>query len=1014
MSPPKEPDSPAPSGAADAPSIERRALEIFPSLVELPATDLAREIERLRLQDAALAAALERLVAFDERETGPLERAREQFDEVVERFAQEPIGPRPPYEALGPWHLLERLGSGGMGDVWLAERRKDEFAQVAAVKVIRAGMASAPVVRRFEIERRALARLQHPGIAVLLDGGVAPDGRPWFAMERVDGLPITEFANQRSLSIEGRLRLVLRACDAVEAAHRALVVHRDLKPSNILVTRGGDPKLLDFGLAKILAPEDETDPPAAARTELLAMTPAYAAPEQMRGGPITTQTDVYALGVVLYELLCGELPHARRGGSVEELSESVRREITERPSQRVAQRARDAEEGPGSIAPMRSRAWARRLAGDLDVIVLEALQAEPSRRYASVAALAEDLRRFLDGRPVRARPDTFGYRARKFLRRHSAATVGVAAAVLLLVGGVVATSWQAEKARREARRAERVRDALAGLFEQSSPEASGKRDPPASEILETGAERVDRELAASEPEVAAELLSTIAEALVQLGRLDAAITRASRAVELAESLADPPARILSLALRARSDAQAELRRYDEAEAGMRQALAATLREYGPEHLETARAERGLAFVFDMSGHVDQALPLDEHALKVFRRELPEGDPRIADQLTNLGATYDWLDRTEDAVRSYREALGIFERRLGADHPKVAGTLVNYGVALAWADRRDEALPVIERAIRIRRAKLPPNHPWIAFALNQYSVVLSQLERLDEATAASKEALAMQRANDPNHPDIPSSLNSIAVDELARGDAAEAGRLLDEALEMSLRMGWQDDPRRWQWLANSGRVLMELGRLDAAEPRLRESLDRRTRDGGENSDLARSLSPWGTWLRLSGRLDEAIAAHRRSQQLVADGLSPEHALAMGARLELAQDLMARRGAGDLAEADRESRAVLARWIEEGPADRRRILDAELVVARIELLRGDLSGGLGRLTSLLPRQVARRGATALQGLETEIYLAQAQGASRVGDLVARYAAERGEHHPAVERVRAELAAMAGSAS
>ena len=438
----------------------------------------------------------------------------------------------PPPERLGVWTLGERLGAGGMGEVWAAERSEGGFHQRAAVKLVRSGMSSREIVARFQMERQLLARLNHAAIARLLDGGVAPDGRPWFAMERVDGEPITDYAESRALPLVERLRLLIEVARAVDSAHRSLVLHRDLKPSNILVTGSGEPKLLDFGLAKLLEPESD---PRLTRSDVRALTPAYAAPEQVLGEPVTMATDVYALGVLLYELTTGELPHVRRSPTAEGLAEEISRETIERPSSRVRRSSAeiDARE---AIAGMSRARLAHRLKGDLDTIVLAALQREPERRYPTAAAFADDLERFLDGRPVAARRDTLGYRTRKFVGRHRVAVAAALLVTLSLVAGAVATLWQARAVRIESERTARVRDFLASIFGSLDPDLGPGRDASAATLLADAAARVEVELG-DEPRIAAELYVALGRAWLALDRYDEADRLARRSYELARASA---------------------------------------------------------------------------------------------------------------------------------------------------------------------------------------------------------------------------------------------------------------------------------------------------------------------------------------------------------------------------------------------------------------------------------------------------------------------------------------------
>jgi serine/threonine-protein kinase len=985
----------------------RRASERFDELVELDEAARAARLAELSAADPALGAELAGLLDAD--------RASQDFlaapaDELLTTFAAELAGETEgglaPGERLGAWRVLRPLGRGGMGEVWAVERADGEFELEAALKLLKRGLDSEQMLRRFRAERQILARLRHPSIARFYDGGVARDGRPYYVLELVVGRPIT--AASAGQEVEARLARFLAACDAVDAAHRALVVHRDLKPSNILVTESGDVKLLDFGIAKVLS-DDGDGADERTRVDQRALTPAYAAPEQILGEPVTTATDVYALGVVLYELLTGERPHRRSATSAARLAEEVTRETVERPS--AAARRSAAGNAPAEERE-RSTRRARQLRGDLDAIVLRALAREPERRYPSAAALAADLRRHLAGQPVEARPDSTAYRVRKFARRHRTGVAAAALALVALVAGLAVALVQAENARREAQRALRVRDLMSSIFEQSTPEVSGDPDVRASELLGQGARRIEEELATTEPEVASELLSTISVAFYQLGRFDDAERLGRRAAELLDRAPDSEATAVARerALRAYGEALIEQRRLDEAVAVLERAVRSTRAALGAEALATAHAERSYAQALNHAGRHAEALVLDRHVLEVYRRLLPAEHRELALHHISLGTTYDWLDRSEESIAAYRDGIAMLERLLGPGHTQLADPLNNLAVVLVMADRSEEALPVIERAVAIRRASVPWGHSWLAFTLSQYSGILSELDRLDESTVVAREMLEMLRANDPDDPNVPRALNRLAVDELRRGRPELAAGLFEEVFANAERIGTaRDDPRWLAWRSNASLAAIELGRLAEAQALLEESLaGRRALGGEERSDFANALAPWGTLRRLQGDFDAALEAHRRSIELIEVNRGAGHSQADAARLELAQDLLARGAPGDLDAALEAAEPVRAKWAAAGPPDRLRVLDAELVVARCRLSRNERDAARAALESLLPRQRTRRGADSPPTLETEIYLAAARGADPA-PLVARYAALRGPTHWAVERVRAELAAL-----
>jgi serine/threonine-protein kinase len=425
-----------------------RLLALFDELVELDEDARAARLGVLFGQEPALAQELSRMLAADDA-SGVLDRGMQAMAPTVVGGLE----PRPSAveDATGrrvePFVLERLLGRGGMGEVWLAAREQDGFRQQVAVKLLKRGLDGDDLVRRFTQERRILAALSHPGIARFIDGGVGEDGVPWYAMEYVEGESLAEHARARALGVRERVALVAEVAEAVAYAQNRLVVHRDLKPSNILVDAQGRVRLLDFGIAKLL---DEAPDATATATGLRAMSAAYAAPEQILDAPVSAATDVYALGVVLYELLTGVLPHERASATLETLAERVRHEETERPSARL----RGDATSTTTLGADTAQRFARQVAGELDTIVLAALRREPERRYPSAAALADDLRRWLDGRPVAAQPDTAGYRARKFVSRHRFAVGSASAVLLALVAGFGTALWQANLAREEATRAQ--------------------------------------------------------------------------------------------------------------------------------------------------------------------------------------------------------------------------------------------------------------------------------------------------------------------------------------------------------------------------------------------------------------------------------------------------------------------------------------------------------------------------------------------------------------------------------
>ncbi|MGH2609391.1 MAG: serine/threonine-protein kinase, partial [Tepidiformaceae bacterium] len=496
----------------------RRIQELFSQALEREPAERASFLALLRSQEPKLADEVESLLAADLEVDSFLERPPGDVLAVLEKLQP---GLKPG-DRIDRYAILRLLGRGGMGRVYLAERADAQYEKQVAIKVVPPGLDTEEILKRFRRERQILANLEHPNIASLLDGGTTSDGRPYLVLEYVEGEPIHRYCDRGRVPIDGRLRLFRTVCAAVQYAHQNLVVHRDLKPSNILVTAAGVPKLLDFGIAKILESGDDSGSTTATRTGLRPMSPEYASPEQVRGGAITTATDVYSLGLVLYELLTGRRAQALESLSLAELERAVLEREPERPSIAVGRSQAHARSAARATAEAVAAARAsspeglrRKLIGDLDTIVMNALQKEAERRYTSVEALSQDIQRHLDGFPVRAHPETLSYRTAKFVRRH---TVGVAAGALLtltLAAGMTGILWQArraaqerDRARTEAQKAETIAGFLTDLFRASDPNAALGDTVSVQFILERGHSRISTTLK-DQPEVRATMLTVL-------------------------------------------------------------------------------------------------------------------------------------------------------------------------------------------------------------------------------------------------------------------------------------------------------------------------------------------------------------------------------------------------------------------------------------------------------------------------------------------------------------------------
>lgn len=793
-----------------------------------------------------------------------------------------------------------------MGEVYLAEREDADFRQRVALKLVSASSPGEEFRRRFLRERRILADLQHPNIVRLLDGGVTENGRPYLAMEYVAGVPIDRYADEARLGVRDRLVLFCTVCRAVQYAHRNLVVHRDLKPGNILVTPDGEPKLLDFGIAKLLAAGDGGTT-TLTRTGGLPLTPDYASPEQVKGEPVTTASDVYALGVLLYELLSGHRPYGLRGKRPAEIERLVC-EVDPDPPSTAVDRADEAATDEGEIRPVtpevvsrarnsRPERLKRRLGGDLDTIVLKALRKEPERRYASAAALADDLERHLDGLPVAARPATPGYRISRFARRHR---VGVAASglvVLSLAAGLAAAGWQArrasvqagvaaeerDRARTEATKAERTTAFLVDLFEAADPGETRGRSVTVEEILERGRAKLDEQgELEGQPTVRAAMLHVLSRVYRKMGRHEAARPPAEEALAIRREVLPPDHPDLAESLTALGVLALHQRRLDEAEPLLRDALEIRRDAHGEAHEEVASALNDLAAVHLFRGQLDSAAvllraaieirrdlpgappeelgpPLDglatvlarkgeleasaslhREALELRRTALPPDHPDLARSLNNLATAQIRLGNDSVGEGLAREALAIW-RRVHGIHPDVARALNNLAAALERQGKLEAAAERYREALEVKRRTLGAEHPSTAVTLNNLGLVLAKLERTGEAEEALRESLGIRRsALGRGHPGVARALYNLGGLYADGGDCRRAEPLLAEALAIRRATLSTTHPSTLASAERLGACLTDLARYAEAEALFLEVLAAATESGEAGADRRRAV------------------------------------------------------------------------------------------------------------------------------------------------------------------------------
>ena len=770
----------------------------------------------------------------------------------VFRIRLDEVEPLAVGQRIGAWRIVREIGRGGMGAVYLAERADQEFEQRVAIKVVRRGMDTDEIVRRFRSERQILAHLDHPNIAKLFDGGTTEDGRPYFVMEHVEGRPIDQFCAERKLPVRERLELFRQACAAIHFAHQNLIVHRDLKPANILVTADGVPKLLDFGIAKLLDPTQ--DPLALTRLDLRPMTPEYASPEQVRGEPITTASDVYSLGVLLYRLLTGQRPY-RPTTDHQALADAICKTEPVRPSSVIAR--------AGEVKPpdAETRLLRRQLAGDLDNIVLMAMRKDPQRRYASADQLSNDIERHLQGLPVIARKDTLGYRTRKFVGRHKVGVPVVAATLLLIVGFSITVTLLWQRSERARERAQAVLGFLEELFSAPDPKKSRGEAITVQEMLDQGAREMDRSFTA-QPEVRADLMSTIGKAYLGLGSWDQAKQSFAVALDLHRKTHRQDDPRIADDLHNLASALRHLGNDSAAEPLIRQALDLQRQRGDTKSIDYARGVTNLAAILEAKGDLDQAERLNQEALAI-KKALPKVyDQDIAVSLNNLGNVAQERGDFSTAQNYYQESLTI-RRRLakGQPDPDVATALLNLGALLQDRGNLVGAEAAYQEALSLRRKLYPGPNPNVASVLNNLGYLLQTRGDLAGAERCFREALSIADQKLPRvHQNRAIFLRNLASVLVSERRAAEAEPLAGEALTIFKTK----TPKSWRVPDTEsvlGGCLTVLGRFPEAEQLLLESYSALLKDKGDGAKHAAEARQRIVDLYMAWGKPERLAAYR---------------------------------------------------------------------------------------------------------------------------------------------------------
>jgi eukaryotic-like serine/threonine-protein kinase len=796
-------------------------------------------------------------------------------------------------DRIGPYRILRTLGVGGMGEVYLAERADAEFEQLVAIKVVYGSLRG--IQSRLKFERQILAQLDHPNIAHLLDGGSLPDGTAYMVMEYVDGVPIDAYCDSNRLDIVARLKIFQTVCAAVHYAHQNLIVHRDLKPSNILVTAAGVPKLLDFGIAKLLD-ERQAGPHtlAVTRADLRLMTPDHASPEQVRGEAITTASDIYVLGVLLYKLLTGTGPFFIASMRLTDIERAICEKEPLLPSQAIATNNSAGTSGITDTRGTTANRLQRILRGDLDNIVVMAMRKEPERRYGSSQQMAADIQRYLDGKPVIACRDTMSYRSAKFVRRHWLAVTAAASVIFLILAFATATYVQslriaAERDRaaeqravadRERARAEEVSSFLVNLFKLSDPQENRGNQVTARELLDSGAKRLQAELR-DQPETKAALLGTVGAVYDSLGQYQEALPI------LTESLT-----LLPQANKSRIEALLELGRahmgagdLGGAEAPLQEARRLSQDGFGAASQESGRAlwvlgvlryrqgqfaaakelfnrslnilETTAAPATDVSALLDDlaqvygseqqwtlAKQTYERALQIDRRVLGDDHPRVAMRLNNLAVVAQNIGDLKLAETLYRDAIRRDELAYGDQHPETGAARGNYGLLLQREGRLAEAEPLLRSALEIELKLYGPNNYSVGYDRVSLAMLLHDQGHLQAAETEFRQALAVYDKSLPaDHQYRASALMHFARLLVDRGNPEEALSLSDQSLKIWNATSAPSSPYTAQAHAIHAYALAHLGNPRAAAAELEAALPVLIKARGPDDPVVRRAQSW---------------------------------------------------------------------------------------------------------------------------------------------------------------------------
>jgi serine/threonine protein kinase len=902
--------------------------------------------------DAELRRRVEQLLHARSEAESFLESPAPDLDATVE----ECLLPEGPGTEIGPYKLLEPIGKGSFGVVFLAEQTQPLRRKVA-LKVLKPGMDTRQVVARFEAERQALALMDHPNIARVLDAGAVPSGRPYFVMELVKGAPITDFCDERRLTTRERLGLFVSICQAVQHAHQKGIIHRDLKPSNILVTvqdGAAVPKVIDFGVAKTLGQQLTERTLFTGFAQVLG-TPLYMSPEQARmsGQDVDTRSDVYSLGVLLYELLTGTTPlekeRARRL-DLDELRQAIREEEPPRPSTRAGTAGEAA-----ATAAMRRQSDPKRLSGllrgELDWVVMRALEKDRDRRYESASAFAADVQRYLHDEPVQACPPSRWYRFRKLVRRNKRAFLAAGLVLLTLVDGIIATSWQAVRATRAKQLAqtrlgqiEKANDVLASVFRNIDPDSEATGGPSLQEQLRQRLGEAAGELSADavgDAETVARLQHTLGVTLLQLGDYRQAIELLGKARATRDELLGPDNPDTLASMNRLGDAYIRDGQGGKAAPLLEQTVERQAARLGPEHAATLASMDNLARAYQRLGRLDKAVPLYEQVLEKRQAVLGPDHLDTISSMNNLGQAYQPAGKLDKALPLLKQALAKLKEKRGPNHPATLISLNNLGVLYFNAGRPDKALPLLEETVAGWKERLRPDHPRTLFCMNNLAAAYESAGQQDKALALYEQTWQLQKARlGPGHQDTLMCMNNLGTAYGRTGHLDRALPLLAETVRLREKALGRNHPDTLLTMTNLGDCYRHTGRLADATSLLEEVMDRaHKRPGGfPPAGLHGAFSSLAWTYDEAGQSARAEPLHREYLQRIEKQFGPDHARTAGALAGLGQNLLKQ---GKYAESEAALRRCLGNHLKRSPGPSKSREEWQAFEAR-SLLGGALLG------------------------------------------------------------------------